>query len=269
LISHWEFNVYHQDVKHHAEAYLQEPALTDDEALMKEFASLIARYSIGSRVSPEPFSLVLKTLGEPPIILPLRKACLKLLADRENSEELFTSDVVDNCWPVISHDLKENDLFASSLSRLIKRLIEKDQLIETVTKKPFLPEKAGLYELLVTQGGSRRGELLNWCRDGLLPLMKAEWLHDSARDPALFRLALELHKHSVDLYLGQEYVEAVSFFFAMIAAGQLKLLPEAYRLLPELVKDHRAELRDLFHKHFENDMNNPPEKPRAPSSPDL
>lgn len=261
FLLYWEFGAYDQAALSSAVTFIQQPALAADEVLMREFAGLVARYSIEGRTYRDPFSRVLNTSGEPPVTMALRKACLKLLADVERSEELFTIDVINQCWPVINHDLRDNDPYPGSLCRLVKLLIETDESIDTVTRDGFSPEKAGLYELLVMQPGSHREKLLNWCRDGLKPLTKAEWLRDSAKNAALFRLVLELHKHDVDLSLGQDYVEALISFFGMIAEGQPPTVPEIYRYLPDLVSDDHAQSRDLLHKYFKDDTNNQIEKP--------
>lgn len=269
LLLYWEFGPYDQAALSRAVTFIQQPALAVDELLMREFAGLVARYSIGGRTYRDPFSRVLNTSGEPPVTMALRKACLKFLADAERSEELFTIDVINQCWPVISHDLRDDDPYPSALCRLVRQLIETDQSIDTVTRDDFSTEKAGLYELLIMQPGSHREKLLNLCRDGLQPLTKAEWLRDSAKDAALFRLALELRKHGVDLSLGQDYVEALISFFGMIAEGEPPTVPESYRYLPDLVSDDHAPSRDLLRKYFKDDTNNLVDEPPASTSAEL
>jgi len=160
-------------------------------------------------------------------IEPIIATCLKLVADGNSPNELFTGGVLLERWKEIKDALGDSGN-TSGFNALLAKLSERRELFGEIqdSNGNFLTKDAELYCRIVVNSRIQDPQFLNWCRRGLEAMSEEEWYHDLTTDSTNLWLTLRLADHEVVAKLTTPFSDALARHSQLLIEGKNLPYPE-------------------------------------------
>ncbi|WP_417737037.1 P-loop NTPase fold protein [Rosistilla oblonga] len=189
---------------------------TDDE-VATELHSLATRYGL----LPD----LLKVIQESDEPHALLIAVLKLVADSDSPELVFSPNVISDNWSSLRAQLNEKGTI-TRFQNLVGTLAKANGLCECLQDAGFGPEASLLYLDTIRGAKGAIPEFVKWLRDGLQGMGKDEWLADLVGNNANCAVCIELSQQGNAPELTISFADALRDHAEAIVKG--KDIPTAW-----------------------------------------
>ncbi|MFZ7133369.1 MAG: P-loop NTPase fold protein [Eubacteriales bacterium] len=137
--------------------------------------------------------------------------CLRLVAEGDTPEKLFSSESLVKYWILLKDILDENDS-PNRIKSLIKHICANKNLAKEIQKSEntFSIDNASLYSTVLECSSPKAlSPFIKWCVNGLENLDYEEWKEDILGESDSLGLLLKLINTGVDIELKQPYMDAL------------------------------------------------------------
>lgn len=185
---------------------------TDDADLAKHMVEILQ--------AEARLHLLFNVVDERKKLDPLVVRCLRIVADSETSEILYTPAAVCERWRELKQHLVEDE-GVDRFDKLISHLCNKTSLVEHVqtAEGGFKHEDAGLYLAICRAPSSVSFQ--EWCRDGLETLNATTWKAELENEGDVLDLMLALADVGISSTLKQPYQDALVEHAKGVLAGSV------------------------------------------------
>ncbi|WP_194242838.1 P-loop NTPase fold protein [Gimesia benthica] len=156
----------------------------------------------------------------------LKLGMLKILAESDDSEIVFTSDFVMKNWKRLRSELNDesdNNRFRN----ILKILVSNEDFCELIINSGagFDTKDVFLYLDIVIEASNEVPVFVNWCRQGLREMSEEAWKTDFRNEYACCSLVITLFERGVAPSLSNNFSDAIQDHVSLIINGD-KLPPE-------------------------------------------
>ncbi len=169
--------------------------------------TVLGKLIVQTLIDEDNLGLLLRVINTREHFDPLIIRCLRIIADGDTPEVLYTTPVVIDMWVDLVDLLDEEEPIVKRFNKLIEHLCQNLSLIEEVQEAGFQHDNVGLY--LIISRNFLSTSFMKWCRDGLQALDASTWESELNEEEDALALLLEIQDAGTAIELRQAFQDAV------------------------------------------------------------
>lgn len=194
---------------------LEKKLKEDDEVQAREIISIwVANHSLSTLIP------IVDSIGFEPMLT----RCLKIVADSEYANLLFSTEIILVKWIDFLKHLND-EAKPNRFEQLIHSLCSNGHFIQELTSKQFEIDNCRLYEISL-KNSSNSLSLQEWCKRGLSSLNKTTWQNQLETEGAALHLLISIMQVNASINLKNDFEDALVFHAQKIIKGEIKLSRE-------------------------------------------